>query len=143
MGLDFAANQLGLIAYGSVTSEAGASVMGPVNPVTGQSVPLTRGVIPAGGGGVYTLTFPVPPPGGQGANDQGGVDASESIIFATLRGAAEGSIEVEHTSDTVKTVRTFSGGQPAARDFDFQIWRTGYGRAGAPRSNVAPSVYFY
>ncbi len=143
MGLDFAFNQLGVVAYGSVSGEDGSSVMGPVNPVTGQSVPLTRGVLTSGGGGVYFLDFPVPPPGGQGANDQGGVDASESLILVSIRGLPDGGVLAEHTSDTRKTIRTFVGGQPAALDFDFKIVRTGYGRAGNPVSNVAPAVNFF
>ncbi len=122
MGLDFAYNQLGVVAYGSVTT-AGASVLGPVNPITGATVPLTRGVIPARtGAGVYTLTFP-----GNNANDRGGVDAGECVSFQSLRGPAggggvDGSVLLEHTSDTVKTVRTFNtAGVATDRDFDFII----------------------
>jgi hypothetical protein len=121
MGLDFAYNQLGVVAFGSVKGSDGSSVMGPTNPLTGQSVPLTRGVAPARtGAGVYTLTFP-----GGSANDRGGVDAGECVCLATLRFAgAQSEITVEQTSDTVKTVRTFdSAGQAADRDFDFVIMK--------------------
>jgi hypothetical protein len=118
MGLDFAYNQAGVVAYGSVVGATGASVAGPSNPVTGQSVPLTRGVTPSRIiAGVYALTFP-----GGNANDRGGVDAGECVALATLRGALAGEIEVEQTSDTVKVVRTMnSTGQLADRDFDFLI----------------------
>lgn len=120
MGLDFAYNQLGIVAFGSVVGATGASVPGPVNPITGQSVPLTRGVTPARtGAGVYTLTFP-----GLDANDRGGIDAGECIGLATLRGGVDGALEIEHTSDTVKTVRTFNtAGAATDRDFDFILFK--------------------
>jgi len=60
--------------------------------------------------GVYTLTLDQP------------VDGSQCSANATLRGGSAGMIELEHTSASVKTVKTFDNtGAAADSNFDFQI----------------------
>jgi len=62
------------------------------------------------GAGVYTLTL------------SEGMPGATTNLIPTLIGAVNGSIVVEHTSDTVKTIRTFDGADPpVAADFDFDL----------------------
>lgn len=62
------------------------------------------------GAGVYTFTL-----------SQGAPSATTNLV-PTVYGAACAEIVVEHTSDTVKTIRTFDGANPpAAADFDFDL----------------------
>jgi len=61
--------------------------------------------------GVYPITL-----------QAGGVDATQCVCTATLRGAS-GVIRVTQTSDLVKTVETFAvdGTTATDKDFDFAI----------------------
>jgi hypothetical protein len=60
--------------------------------------------------GLYTLTLAQAAP------------AASTNLIPTLLGGVNGSIVVEHTSDTVKTIRTFDGADPpVAADFDFDL----------------------
>ena len=56
------------------------------------------------------------------ALQEGGVDATQCVCLATLRGAS-GCIRVDQTSDTSKTVSTFAvdGTTATDKDFDFEI----------------------
>ncbi len=143
MGLDFAFNQLGIFAYGSVVGLTGASVPAPAKPFPGGGGPLNRGVVSAKlVNGVYTLTSGlfrpaslVPPASvSTFVSPAGGIDARECIVLVSLRGIGfDGGILLEHTSPSVKTVRTFNDvGQPTDRDFDFLIAFNLLGRAGTP-----------
>jgi hypothetical protein len=95
-------------ASGSVAGGTGARV-------SGQGAASART-----GAGVYTLTMD-------------GIDAAECAIVATVRAAAGvgSTIDVVHTSDTVKTVHTFdvaAGANVATdHDFDFVVLRTNVG----------------
>lgn len=60
------------------------------------------------GAGVYTLTLSQACPG------------ANCTLKGTVYGAAQASISVAHTSDTVKTVSTFNAAGAAA-DFDFDL----------------------
>lgn len=87
-------------AYGSVKGTSGLRVSG-----AGFASART-------GAGVYTLTL-----------DEG-VDSSECAILVTRRGAAapaDGTISVDHTSDTVKTVTCTAAGVATDSDFDFVV----------------------
>lgn len=88
-------------SYGSVAS-GGAKVSG-------------AGFVSASSGaGVYQLTL-----------DEA-VDATECSILVTFRGAAlaaDLSVSVEHTSDSVKTVHITAAGVATAQAFDFAVLR--------------------
>lgn len=49
-----------------------------------------------------------------------GIPSAQCRTIATALGAAEASITVTHTSDTVKTIATFNAAGAAA-DFDFDV----------------------
>jgi hypothetical protein len=69
-----------------------------------------RGAVPAKTGtGTYTLTL-----------DQG-VDATEGVVLVTALGAGDTLATVAHTSDTVKTVTTTTGGSAADCAFNFTV----------------------
>lgn len=54
--------------------------------------------------------------------ESGGADAAECVCFVSARGTTFGVGQVEHTSDTVKTVRMFdAAGMAADVDFDLLI----------------------
>jgi len=62
------------------------------------------------GAGVYTVTLDQP------------VDANESILLPnTTDGTGDFAVQAEHTSDTVKTVRTFTAGAAADHDFSLAV----------------------
>lgn len=69
-----------------------------------------RGATPAKTGtGVYTLTL-----------DQA-LDATEGLLVVTPVGLADVRIAIAHTSDTVKTISTFSGAVGTAADSAFSF----------------------
>lgn len=84
---------------------AAASVVG----ADGTAVKARNCVTARTGAGVYTLTVP-------------DIDATDCIVLATPRGAANVQLKVVHTSDTVKTISSvaLAAGQ-AATDSDFDI----------------------
>lgn len=87
-------------SYGSVVGGTGAKAAG-----AGFASART-------GAGVYTLTL-----------DQG-ADSAECAILVSRRGAAaaaDGTFGVDHTSDTVKTVRYTEAGVAADVAFDFAV----------------------
>lgn len=60
--------------------------------------------------GLYTLTLQTAAP------------AASTMLRATCYANTGGAIDVEHTSDTVKTIRTFDNAEAAAdRDFDLEV----------------------
>lgn len=149
MGLDFSLNQLSIVAYGSVVGTTGLSVPAPGKPFPGGGGPLNRGVVSAkSANGIYTLTFGLfraatgllP---SAFVSPAGGVDDNEAICLVSLRGGGfDGGIELEHTSNSVKTVRTFNDvGQLTDRDFDFVLFQNLLGRAGIlnpPNVTITP-----
>ena len=86
-----------ILAAGKVTGATGAG-----SKCSG-ATPARTGV------GVYTLTL------GQE------VDSTEAVITANAVGTTDTRVAVEHTSDSVKTIRTFTGAVGTAADADFNF----------------------
>jgi hypothetical protein len=81
------------------TNAGGAGLVAPATGING---------VQRTGAGVYTMTLAQ------------GMPSASTNLQPTIYGAAQGEISVEHTSDTVKTVRTFNAAGAAA-DFDFDL----------------------